>query len=1123
MKKLYTLLVLALGIASCQTEPEGLDVVVGGEQDVMLNVSLLEDTRATSSTGFDFTNFEDNDKYDLRFILEISYNDTVVRNVKTSETTSTSFPIRLIAGRPYTFTVWADLVEEGKSTDLFYNTTNGLDKIEVIAEKWTPNIEARDAFTHTLTTEFTATTKNLTFELKRPFAKVCVVANDIADVRKFGIAPTAAVAEYTTSEMYTKFDAVAGAAKGETTVKTHTFNYADVDTYEDANSEQFTVFADYVFVPTDGNVQFSLSIYADAQRNDLIKTNNFNTTIPVVANKVTTIKGNVLTENGDVSITVGGELGVNETINYVDSASSLQKAINKAEDGKIANITLGGDIDLNDLHRAGTFSTRAGEAAGLVIPANKTVVIDLKGFTISQSKTQTAAYSMIENLGTLTIKDDSANKTGKISYADNGQGGNYVSNTIHNSGLLTIDGGIVENNSSATVASNGYPHPIDNSGTLVINGGTFTNNANYSSLRIWCTTDDDTIVTINGGTFNGSIDFQTPNASANKGTLTINRGTFNADTYTKCAVRLLGFGADVDEMNGYIRGGHFNGAIALKNWSGSELNSKVFDITAGTFTTAAKEGTDVALLNEDYTWVEAENGLWTLGLKPTVAKIGEVEYKSLQKAFNDVDNGTIVLVSDITLENTAVLAEGKTVILDLNGKTINSEDYAIYNYGTLTVTGEGVINGAIYGVSSKTIIENGTFNTRNDKDVLLNNMGELIINGGTVNGGKKGYPINSYYEGSKLVINNVKVNANFGCVQALSGESVEINGGTFEMTGVQGTTSHIAYFKDVDAVINGGTFKKIGDINMSAAGGGGICVNGSANLTINGGNFAGDYADVYSYGGAISIKGGTYKFEPQFIAVGYRATKNNSYWFEVERDPYYGYAKVASASELMNAIKKATADINIVFVNDIVGNVTLNNTKGKITINGDGKTYIGAMTLNSDVTFKNINFDGNGYNDYAITTRGTNYLTIEGCTAKNYGFGFVQLASGTVLTTVKNVTVSNMNYGVKVDYSNAVVIENANINVRVAAVLNSNYGEKPITIKNSKLNILGTWTRNNTIKTNYVFEGKNSIDTFKIDAAIDNFKLAAGASLTAPNEITVTTVDGYSVEYTDGKYISKQN
>jgi glycerol kinase len=112
---------------------------------------------------------------------------------------------------------------------------------------------------------------------------------------------------------------------------------------------------------------------------------------------------------------------------------------------------------------------------------------------------------------------------------------------------------------------------------------------------------------------------------------------------------------------------------------------------------------------------------------------------------------------------------------------------------------------------------------------------------------------------------------------------------------------------------------------------------------------------------------------------------------------------------------------------------------------------------------------------------------------------------------------------VKVDYSNVVVIENADITVGVAAVLNSNYGEKPITIKNSKLNILGTWTRNNTWKTNYVFEGNNTINTFIIDAAIDNFKLAGGATLTAPNAITVTTDAGYTVEYTDGKYISKNN
>jgi hypothetical protein len=223
---------------------------------------------------------------------------------------------------------------------------------------------------------------------------------------------------------------------------------------------------------------------------------------------------------------------------------------------------------------------------------------------------------------------------------------------------------------------------------------------------------------------------------------------------------------------------------------------------------------------------------------------------------------------------------------------------------------------------------------------------------------------------------------------------------------------------------------------------------------------------------------------------------------------------------LADALTAANAGDIITFLADITEDVTISKA---VTINGAGFTYTGAMTLKADTIIKNVNFDGKGYNGYAVTTRGAQYLTIEGCTAKNYGYGFVQLASATALTTVKNVTVSNMNYGVKVDYSGAVVLENVDITVGVAAVLNSNYGEKTITIKDSKLNILGTWTRNNTIKTNYVFEGNNSIDTFIIEAALDNFKLAAGATLTAPCEITVTTVDGYKVEYADGKYISNEN
>ena len=224
---------------------------------------------------------------------------------------------------------------------------------------------------------------------------------------------------------------------------------------------------------------------------------------------------------------------------------------------------------------------------------------------------------------------------------------------------------------------------------------------------------------------------------------------------------------------------------------------------------------------------------------------------------------------------------------------------------------------------------------------------------------------------------------------------------------------------------------------------------------------------------------------------------------------------------LAAAIAAAQAGDTITFLADVNESVTINK---KLTIDGADYTYTGKMTLKADTTINNVNFDGKGYDAYAVETRGAQYLTIEDCTAKNYGYGFVQLASATALTTVKNVVVSNVNYGVKVDYSKAVVLENVDITAKVAAILNSNYGEKTITIKDSKLNIYGTWTRNNTTKTNIVFEGVNTVDQFKIDTNIDVFKLAKGATLTAPEGLDVITdVEDSYVAYNNGVYTVVEN
>ena len=656
--RFLALAALLFGLAACQTEPEGLDVNLGGEQEVMLTVSLPEATRADSAQGFDLTSLDDTE-YSLRYILEIYrvdgeniVYDTCQRFVKTSDFTTMAFPVKLVPGRDYRIVAWADIVVGDSEDDRCYYTQEGLDNV-VIKDNgtvnWNPMDETRDAYTGTqLVENFNSSTNIPNMTLTRPFAKLRVVSTDIKDVRELGIEPASAVATYS-QPMYYKYNALTATAFDAQT-KSHEFTYV-AGTYEADDASTLTLFADYIFVNEGDVAKFSLNVVD-------IKENHFNTDIFVQRNTLTTIKGDVLTLGENIVVNVDGEIKKGDTHAVVNSAEDLQDAIDDIPNNDEGNITLGGNIDLSDLLAAGTLSTRANETAGLVIPAGKSVTLDLNGYTISQTKEQTGAYAMINNKGTLTIEDSSANKSGKIAYGDTGNGGNYASNTISNSGVLTINGGTIENNSSATVASNGYPHPIDNSGVLTINGGTFTNNANYSSMRIWTSNTDaeKCVVVINGGTFNGCIDFQAHNNNnptiPHYGTLTVTGGTFNADTFTKSAIRVLRFGVNAEDMHATIKGGCFNGKVWVRNFGTFDSTPAIFSIEGGSFST----------------------------LSPIVYL---------------ADNCTYTLNSNIENAETVVF-KGKGT-LDLNGKTVSAYDnstagYAlITNNGTLNITGEGTL------------------------------------------------------------------------------------------------------------------------------------------------------------------------------------------------------------------------------------------------------------------------------------------------------------------------------------------------------------------------------------------------------------------------------------------------
>ena len=199
MKRFFALAALLLGLAACQTEPEGLDVNVGGEVDTTITVAIPEGTRASSANGFDLNTLANTD-YSLRYILEIYRTDDnsgkCQRHVLVSDNNSVAFPVRLAPGYGYNIVVWADIVKGDSTEDRYYDTSKGLDEVTIIEKNgvaWNEMNETRDAYTATKTyNEFKVADLNETISLTRPFAKLRVVATDIEDIRAVGLEPTAA-------------------------------------------------------------------------------------------------------------------------------------------------------------------------------------------------------------------------------------------------------------------------------------------------------------------------------------------------------------------------------------------------------------------------------------------------------------------------------------------------------------------------------------------------------------------------------------------------------------------------------------------------------------------------------------------------------------------------------------------------------------------------------------------------------------------------------------------------------------------------------------------------------------------------------------------------------------------
>ena len=536
------------------------------------------------------------------------------------------------------------------------------------------------------------------------------------------------------------------------------------------------------------------------------------------------------------------------------------------------------------------------------IPAGKNIVLDLNG------KTMTHTGTTLYNSGTLTVRDSSAEKSGKIVSTGNvGIGVNHNSiTTIEYANIeavegavitgyatgaeITIQDGIFAASDNAVIAGNG--NSTDHSGTerknantITINGGKFTGNIKtpgYIACGIYAPWKD--IVTVNGGEFtvNNGIGIV-----ARAGQVKVNGGTFTCSgsaagkvgdkNFNMTAAQCLYFDATDPAYPAYnsttdyikVTGGTFSSAVPVNCCAPGFEPTKNDD---GTYGVKIKANLAAEVLDAQGNTVGA--------------------YDTLTAAITAAQNGdTVVLLKNVT-ENVTISAD-KTITLDLNGKKLTNADeqdtITVALGASLTVTGTGTVDNvthgkaAVYNKGTVTLAD-GTYERSAEAGKDANdaggnsfytvlNHGNMTVEADVVVNNKGKYSSlfeNGYYNYSNrdgvvnptLTIKGGTFDGGLNTIKNDDNATLTIKDGTFQ------NYTQAAFQNHNIATVEGGTF--IGGGSAKAVLQCGVCSTADEEhdkhqLTISSGYFFGEITKTV---GTISITGGTFSSDPSVYVVG---------------------------------------------------------------------------------------------------------------------------------------------------------------------------------------------------------------------------------------------------------------
>ncbi len=480
-----------------------------------------------------------------------------------------------------------------------------------------------------------------------------------------------------------------------------------------------------------------------------------------------------------------------------------------------------------------TIKLLANVTENVTIPAGKTITLDLNGFTLNGG-TGTAKAALY-NLGTITIRDTSEAKTGTIKRDDNGTVGETSYYVIRNWGTMTIESGIVINNSGykktnpngsmdgSSLICNG---DCDGGSTLTIKGGTFrqdnfiaikngalgvlevtggTITSNHSAIQNWFKAD------ITGGEIKGQLWTDAYKADESVGQTTIGG---DAKFTGEIVMDITGSVAPTLAING--------GNLNVTNWRITNAAAKAGAkpaVSGGTFSSAVKE---------EYCatgYIPKDNGDGTYGVKKGVyvAKVDNVKYETLQAAIDAAKgNSTVRLLANVTLTETAVFPAGKTVHLNLVGHNITATGTALRINGTTDIQSTGGV---------------GTIESTGNVAVAVGNNASLTVYSGTLKG-REGAVITGTSTGAKI---EIKKNATL-----IATDNAVIAGNGSQRDGNPNTI-----------LVRGGTF--IGGIVTDGYIACGIYAPWNDNVTVSGGTFnITNGAGIVARAGTVKVTGGTF-------------------------------------------------------------------------------------------------------------------------------------------------------------------------------------------------------------------------------------------------------------------------